>query len=88
MLYKTAFPDYDDTITIPEGWTDDSWHNDVCPKIFKGSWVIWCEFKDPNLRESGGRQFLASLDIDDHGAPMHEFDTFAEALAFFQKPTT
>jgi hypothetical protein len=35
MTYKIEFPDYDDTITLPEGWRDVSWHNDICPSFEK-----------------------------------------------------
>jgi len=82
MTYKTEFPDYDDTISLPEGWADDSWHNDVCPKIIKGAVVIWCDYKNPERRETMGHQFIVSMNIDDGYEPIREFDTFADALAF------
>jgi hypothetical protein len=85
MTYKIEFPDYDDTITLPEGWLDDSWHNDVCPKITKGTWVIWCDYKDPDRREIEGQQFVVSTNIDGAYEPLHQFDTFADALAFCQE---
>lgn len=35
MSYRTEFPDYDDDLYCPDGWTDQSWHNDTCPHIQK-----------------------------------------------------
>lgn len=84
MTYKTEFPDFDYELTIPEGWIDDSWHNDVCPKIYNGKLVIWCDYLDPDKRESEGSQFTVSLNIDDAYEPLHQFNTFADALAFCQ----
>ena len=37
MSYLSEFPDYDGEFYCPEGWTDNSWHNDVCPHIEKRS---------------------------------------------------
>jgi hypothetical protein len=85
MTYKIEFPDYDDTITIPEGWLDDSWHNDICPKITKGTWVIWCDYKDPDRREIEGQQFVASTNIDGSYEPLHQFDNLGDAVAFCQE---
>ena len=85
MSYKTEFPDFDYEITIPEGWTDDSWHNDVCPKIYNNDkLVIWCDYKDPERREMEGRQFIVSSYIEESYEPIQEFDTFEDAFAFCQ----
>jgi hypothetical protein len=58
MTYKTEFSSYDDELTLPAGWVDTSWHNDTCPSFEKivGDTTIrlWCDFKDPDLREVGG----------------------------------
>lgn len=57
-MYKAEFPDYDDELYIPNGFVDDSWHNDTCPKVRKldgeTEFLIWQDYKDPSLRESGG----------------------------------
>ena len=89
MTYKTEFPHYDDTITLPNGWVDASWHNDVSPSFEKQigdiTYKIWCDFKDPNKREVGGKQFtVATYDQNEFEElqDLAEFDTLAEALAF------
>jgi hypothetical protein len=94
MNYKTEFPDYDDTITLPNGWVDSSWHNDVSPSIEKQvgdiKYKIWCDFKDPDKREVGGKQFtVATYDSNEfeHLQDLAEFDTFADAINFVNEVT-
>jgi len=87
MSYKIEFPDYDDVINLPLGWKDISWHNNTCPSISKEVnektfVVIWCDYKDFSRRESMGRQFVVSSDINDGYTPQGEFDTFENALLF------
>jgi hypothetical protein len=91
MSYKTEFPDFDYELTIPDGWTDTSWHNDVSPSIEKQvgdiKLKIWCDFKDPNKREVGGKQFtVATYDSNEFEElqDLASFDTFADALTFCQ----
>lgn len=88
MTYKTEFPDYDDTLSFPEGWVDDSWHNDVCPKFTKGNVLIWCDYKDFDRREIEGQQFIVSLnvslDVDETYEFLKGFDSLPDALAFAQ----
>jgi len=88
------FPEYDDTLTIPSGWIDSSWHNNACPSITKKifskklSIVIWCDYKDPSMRDfNGGQQFAVSIETldelgEDHYEPMGWFNTFDNALVF------
>jgi hypothetical protein len=91
MNYKIEFPHYDDELTLPDGWLDTSWHNDVSPSIEKQigdiKYKIWCDFKDPNKREAGGKQFtVATYDSNEFEElqDLATFDTFADALAFCQ----
>ena len=57
MSYISEFPDYDGDFYVPEGWEDNSWHNDVCPHIEKRSLdesvkvMIWQDYVDPDKRE-------------------------------------
>jgi hypothetical protein len=91
MNYKIEFPHYDDELTLPDGWVDSSWHNDVSPSIEKQigdiKYKIWCDFKNPDLREVGGKQFtVATYDQNEFEElqDLATFDTFADALAFCQ----
>jgi hypothetical protein len=52
------FPDYDDVLTIPSGWFDNSWCNNACPSISRrfnedSHICIWCDYKDPTKRGDG-----------------------------------
>ena len=87
MNYKVEFPHYDDELIIPDGWVDTSWHNDVSPSIEKQigdiKYKIWCDFKDPNKREVGGKQFtVATYDQNEFEElqDFADFDTLPEAL--------
>ena len=60
MSYRSEFPHYDTELIVPEGFFDNSWHNDVCPhvtKIYedtKDCYVeanIWQEYRNPDMRE-------------------------------------
>lgn len=52
-MYLTEFPDYDGTMPDVPGFTDQSWHNDICPKLMNAdeSVIIWCDYVNPELRE-------------------------------------
>lgn len=71
MTYRTEFPDFDPATmpAIPAGWTDQSWHNDVCPSftVFDGV-RVFIDYADPALREfPEGERF--SLHVGDRAAP-------------------
>ena len=57
MSYLSEFPDYDGDFYCPDGWEDNSWHNDVCPHAEKRSYDeeisvnIWQDYVDPDKRE-------------------------------------
>lgn len=87
MNYKIEFPHYDDELSLPTGWTDTSWHNDVSPSFEKKlgdiTYKIWCDFKDPDSREVGGKQFTVSVYVNNEFEELQnllEFDTLQEAL--------
>jgi len=91
---KSEFPDYDDTIKMPEGWIDTSWHNDVCPSFERDigdtTYKIFCNYKDVEKREIGGLQFQVCqyTKTDDSLEFLSEFDTLAEALTLINEVTT
>lgn len=54
MTYQTAFPDFDrrepiDMLTAA-GWTDESWHNDGCPRVHCGDHALWLDYIDESKR--------------------------------------
>lgn len=57
MSYMSEFPDYDGTLYVPDGWIDNSWHNDVCPRAMKRTndetieYSIWQDYVEPSKRE-------------------------------------
>ena len=92
MQYMNEFPHYDDELNLPDGWIDASWHNDVSPSFEKHMgdiiYKIWCDFKDPNRREVGGKQFtVATYDQNEfeHLQDLAEFDNLSDALFFVEK---
>ena len=54
--YRTEFSDFDYEMPTLPGFRDESWGNDVCPKLVSddGKLIIWCDYRDPGLREEGG----------------------------------
>jgi len=93
MTYKTEFPHYDDTLSLPEGWTDTSWHNDICPSFERvygdTTFRLWCDFKDPEQREVGGLRFTVCtyLTEDELSESIGQFETMGEALALINEVT-
>ena len=92
--YRIEFPKYDDVLMLSNDWIDSSWHNDVSPSFEKLigeiKYKIWCDFKDPDRREVGGKQFTVTFydksefeELQD----LAEFDTLQEALDFVNKET-
>jgi hypothetical protein len=55
-LVKNAFPRYDDTLPVLEGFSDYSYKNDACPCIGKQFGddqylMIYCDYKNRELSE-------------------------------------
>ena len=53
MSYRKEFPDFNLDVIIPEGFSDSSWKNDICP-----SWInmehnikLFIEYLEPEKRE-------------------------------------
>ena len=87
--YVSEFSNYDDTLNFPEGRVDTSWHNEVSPSFQKQlgyiTYRIWCDYKDPDRREVGGKQFtVATYDSNEleELQDLAEFNTLQEALDF------
>src|SRR5262245_26349217 len=36
---------------LGNGWTDTSWHNNVCPSFQRGAWWLWVDCENPADRE-------------------------------------
>ena len=69
--YKTEFRFFDFEIPpLPEGFTDESWHNNVCPS-FERKYndtefvTLWVNYANPERRECGGKQFILTILQDD-----------------------
>jgi hypothetical protein len=65
--YLKCFPDFDSTLPVLHGFTDDSWQNDVCPSLYNETLnlKIFCDYLDPNKRECGGKMFALYSHDDD-----------------------
>ena len=55
MSYKSEFPDYDGEFYLPDGWVDNSWHNDTMPRaileVGDAIYSIWQDFVNVSNRE-------------------------------------
>jgi hypothetical protein len=66
-LYKTEFRYFDfDIPTLPAGFIDCSWHNNVSPsferKYNETEFVtLWVDYANPKRRECGGKQFTLTI---------------------------
>ena len=50
--YEKEFPDFGPLgVSIPEGFTDTSWHNDACPSFTSEAFKIWVDYANPDNRE-------------------------------------
>ena len=88
MNYKTEFPQFDDNISLPEGWEDESWHNNACPSFSKPlndnfRVVLWYDYKKPELRDSPSLKRF-SLDVHENDEFFHNLcmsDSLEEVLS-------
>lgn len=88
MTFQTEFPDFDATTlpAIPEGWTDTSWHNDICPSFNTGKGTyVFVDFADIELREFDGcKRFSVHTDpeVTNSNDVLFESDDWADVLKF------
>ena len=81
--YLTEFPDYDDSIALPDGWIDVSWHNDTCPAFHnttKGA-TLYLDYKDPSLRENMPVLRFGAYSVDSDGARTDAWEIEGDDLA-------
>jgi hypothetical protein len=66
MSYRSAFPDFDPATLppIPDGWEDQSWHNDAMPCFGIGKLHVMIDFADEALRETEGHPRFAVYSFD------------------------
>ena len=85
-LYKYEFPDYDGEFYVPDGWEDNSWHNDVCPHAElriedeKICFLLWQDYVDVDKRECGGHRYSFIIEIDNDVVFCYTTDDINEAL--------
>jgi hypothetical protein len=57
MHAENCFPDWTapEGFDLPEGWKDDSWHNDAFPKFVSpcGFYFLWVDYETTDDREWG-----------------------------------
>lgn len=92
MSYKYEFPDYDDELPVIDGFKDESWHNDVCPsmekRIYNDAYLkLWCDYRNPEMREIGGNQYIISYfdDATMNSVPMFSSDDIEEVKKFIKQ---
>lgn len=83
--YMREFPDYDDILSLPEEWTDISWHNDACPSFVRKfgdvEYRIFCDYVDPERREMyGAMRFVIYIEDEVNYVCIGQTDTIKEAI--------
>lgn len=71
--YSNQFPwgclvknEIETILKINDGLMDDSWGNDVSPKIIFGDdFTVWVDHPDPNMRELDNKQFVVEKTVVD-----------------------
>jgi hypothetical protein len=100
-LVKSAFPRYDDTLPVLEGFSDYSYKNDACPCIGKQFGddqylMIYCDYKNPELSECYSSdddayyRYCIILDlpmVQFNGKVLGNFETLAEVENFIANKT-
>lgn len=90
LRYREEFPDFpaEDMPNFPEGWTDSSWHNDICPSRMSPDDTIqvFVDYADPDRREMPElpRFSVSRLSESDNPETLLESDDWSEVLAFIQ----
>jgi hypothetical protein len=93
MTYRTEFPEFPeaDWPAMPEGFEDNSWHNDVCPSIINAPLrvAVFIDCADPKARETDGGRFIAYT-LDDGEMPICDdftliTDDWDEVLTFIAR---
>lgn len=82
--YRYEFPNFDYEIpTLPKGFVDVSWHNDICPSFScdlneKQEMILWVNYADENRRECGGLQFALVVKNKENDSDPFNFDSELE----------
>jgi hypothetical protein len=87
--YQIEFPHYDDILPdLPQGWEDNSWHNDACPSMDydlgeERILRVWMDFKSVNKREyKKGKRFVVSVGEYTELQPLFTSDSYQEVLDY------
>jgi len=99
-LIEYAFPRYDDTLPVLEGFSDYSYKNDACPCIGKQFGedqylMIYCDYKNPELSEchDGSDTYYRYCIILDlpmvqfNGKVLGNFETIEQVKSFIAEKT-
>ena len=85
MTYKTEFPDFELDVTIPNGFEDVSWHNDVCPSFIDRDrrLCLWVDYVDRSKSEFPSNPYRFQLtEIDEEGCHVDYDGTLLLAVDF------
>ena len=88
--YMEEFPDYDDTLSLPNSWIDISWQNDPCPSFEREHseivYRLFCDYVDSDKREMCHEpRFVLYIEDQVNFVCIGQFHTLAEALALVEK---
>lgn len=83
--YKTEFPDFELDVDLPEGFEDNSYHNDAMPNWIdeNRNLILWIDYKDKERSEMQGLRFcLCYGDAEQYPMmiTLHQCDDYNEIL--------
>lgn len=82
--YKTEFPDFHLPVLIPEGFEDNSWHNDTTPTWYNTDYHfhLFIDYTLDKDRELPGYKQFALLQGDPEVLLPQDYDILAESDNF------
>ena len=92
ISFKREFPNFDPATMpeIPSGFTDSSWHNDICPSFYDEARKLrlFINYLDPEERELPFKRFIVDrFDqwTDTEGVLLLETEDWNEVLNFISQ---
>ena len=89
MSYRSEFPDYDGDFYCPQGWIDNSWHNNMSPHCEKRDetkgvrFLIWQNYIDVEKRENEDEdRYVVQIETNGWVVYTYETDDLAKVEEF------
>lgn len=91
MSFISEFSDYDGDFVVPKGFVDNSWHNDVCPRIWNRSVdqtievSVWQDYVDPEKREyANQKRYTFDMEVNGETVMVFNADEWKDIEPFIE----